>query len=102
MSEKAYELVEIAKRSGKIKKGVNEVTKSIERGKAKAVVIAEDASPKEIIMHIPLLCEEKKLACKEVPSKEELGVAAGMSVSTVAVAIIDEGDAKDQLKEFKK
>ncbi len=102
MSEKAYELVEIAKRSGKIKKGVNEVTKSIERGKAKVVITAQDASPKEIIMHIPLLCEEKGITHKEVPSKEELGVAAGMPISTVAVAILDEGEAKEQVKELAK
>ncbi len=102
MSEKAYEVVEIAKRTGKIQKGTNEVTKAIERGKAKAVVTAEDVSPKEITMHIPLLCEEKGIPHVQVSSREELGVAAGMPVSTVAVAVTDEGDAKEQLKELKK
>lgn len=100
MTEKAYELIELAKRSGKIKKGTNEVTKAIERGKAKVVVVAEDVSPKEITMHIPLLCEEKGIKCVMVPSKEELGVAAGMPLATVAVAVLEEGDGKDQLKEL--
>ena len=54
MSEKLYEAVELARKTGSIKKGINEVTKSIERGKAKFVVYAEDVSPKEITMHIPL------------------------------------------------
>ena len=102
MSEKAYELIEIAKTSGKIKKGVNEVTKAVERGKAKIVVVAEDVSPKEITMHIPLLCEDKKIKCITVPSKEELGVAAGMPIATVAVAVVEEGEAKAQLKELTK
>ncbi len=62
-TEKAFEAIEIAKSSGKLKKGANEVTKVIEKGKAKLVVIAEDTSPKEIIMHIPMLCEEKKITC---------------------------------------
>ena len=37
--KKAYEAVEIARKTGKIKKGVNEVTKSIERGVAKLVLL---------------------------------------------------------------
>ena len=40
--EKAYEAVEIAKKTGKLKKGVNEVTKAVERGIAKLVLIALD------------------------------------------------------------
>lgn len=102
MSEKAYELVELAKKSGKISKGVNEATKAIERGKAKIVIVAQDVSPKEIVMHLPLLAKDKGIKCVEVPSKEELGVAAGMTISTAAVAVVNEGDAKAQLKELSK
>lgn len=100
MSEQAYEAVELAKKTGKIKKGTNEVTKSIEKGTAKLVVIAQDVSPKEITMHIPMLCKEKNVAFVEVPSREELGAAAGMSVSTVAVVILEPGEAKNMLGQF--
>jgi len=93
MSEKAYEAIEVAKKTGKIKKGTNEVTKVIEKGTAKLVVVAQDVSPKEIIMHIPMLCKEKNVPYIEVPSREELGAAAGMPVPTVAVAITEPGDA---------
>ncbi len=95
MSEAAYEAIEVAKKTGKIRKGTNEVTKVIEKGQAKLVVIAGDVSPKEITMHIPMLCKEKNIQCVEVPSREELGAAAGMPVPTVAVAITDAGDGKD-------
>ena len=97
MSEKLYEAIEVARKTGKIKKGINEVTKMVERGKAKHVVYAEDVSPKEITMHLPLLCKEKGVACDAVASKEELGAAAGLPVGTGAVAIITEGDAKELL-----
>lgn len=100
MSEKAYEAIEAANKTGKIKRGTNEVTKAVERGKAKLVVVAQDTSPKEIIMHIPLLCKEKNIPCIEVQSKEELGAAAGMPVGTAAVAIMEAGDAKDIIAEF--
>lgn len=100
MSEKAYQAVELANKSGKIKKGVNEVTKVVEKGQAKLVLFAGDVSPKEIVMHLPMICKEKNIPCVEVPSRAELGAAAGLPVGTVAVAIVDAGEGKDLLKEF--
>lgn len=95
--ELAFEAVELAKSSGKIKKGTNEVTKAIEKQKAKLVLVAGDVSPAEIIMHIPLLAKEKDIPCITVGNKEELGAAAGLGVGTSSVAIVDEGDGKEQL-----
>jgi len=100
-SDKYYEAIEIARATGKIKKGGNEVTKSLERGEAKLVVIAKDVSPPEVTMHIPLLSKDKDIPCVEVPSREELGAAAGLSVSTTAVAITVEGEAKTIIKQIK-
>ncbi len=97
-SEKIYELIEQIRKSGKLKKGLNEVTKAIEKGKAKMVVVAQDINPKEITMHIPLLCKEKGVPYYEVPKKDELGASAGMSVGTAAVAVVHEGDAKEIIK----
>jgi large subunit ribosomal protein L7Ae len=91
---KGYDIVEMARKSGKIKKGTNEATKLLERGTAKS-----DVNPKEIVMHIPMLAKEKGIPCFEVPSKEELGAAAGLTKGTAAVAILDAGDAKNLLKE---
>ncbi len=96
--KKVYEAIEIARKSGKIRKGTNEVTKAIERGIAKFVFVAKDVNPPEITMHLSPLCEEKKALLCEVPSKDELGAAAGLSVPTVSIAIIDEGEARDILK----
>ena len=45
VADKALEAIDIARTSGKIRIGVNEVTKAIERGKAKLVVMAEDVYP---------------------------------------------------------
>jgi large subunit ribosomal protein L7Ae len=98
--DKVLEAVEIARSTGKIKKGTNEVTKSVEKGNAKLVVVAKDVSPPEIVMHLPMISKEKGILCVEVPSKEELGSAAGINVPTVSVAIVDEGEAKSLLKEI--
>ncbi|MBT3298212.1 50S ribosomal protein L7ae [archaeon] len=91
---KVLEAVEIARNTGKIRKGSNEATKAIEKGEAKLVVYAGDISPKEIVMHFPLLCKDKNVLCVEISKKEDLGAAAGIPVSTSAVAIVKEGDAK--------
>lgn len=96
--EEVYNIVEVARSTGKIRKGTNEVTKAVERGQAKIVVYAKDASPAEVVMHLTPLCDEKKVLCVEVPSKEELGTAAGLHISTVSVAVVEAGDAKDRIK----
>ncbi len=100
LQEKAYEAVEIAKKTGKIRKGTNEATKVIERGIAKLVVVADNINPPEIIMHLPVLCEEKDIPLVHVPSKEDLGAAAGLDVPTASVAIIQEGGARELIKEI--
>ena len=76
-----YEIVEKARKTGKIEKGINEVTKAIERGTAKLVVYAKDVNPKEIVQHLPLLCKEK------------LGISAGIKVPTSCIAIIESSEA---------
>lgn len=102
VTKKAIEAIEVAKKTGKIKKGVNEVTKAIERGITKLVVIAKDVNPKEILMHIPALCEEKKTPLVIVSNKSELGAAAGIEVGTSAVAVVKEGESKDLIKDIEK
>ncbi len=99
---KILEIVEVARTSGKIRKGANEVTKAIEKGDAKIVVYAEDVTPKEIIMHLPLLSKEKNVLCFKVSKKDDLGAAAGLAVGTAAVAVVKEGDAKAAIEALKR
>ena len=97
---KVLEAVEVARTSGKIRKGANEVTKAIEKGLAKLVVYAADVSPKEVVMHLPLLCKDKNVPCVQISKKDDLGAAAGLPVSTAAVAVVKEGDAKTAIEDI--
>jgi large subunit ribosomal protein L7Ae len=99
-SDKAYQLLQVAKDTGKIRKGTNESTKAIERGSAKLVVIAEDVEPPQIVAHLPILCDERKIAYLFVPSKLELGKSAGLDVGSAAVSILEPGDGAEALKEL--
>lgn len=102
LADKALEAIEVAKTTGKIKKGANEATKALERGAAKLVAIAKDVNPPEITMHIPILAKEKGVPCIEISSKEELGAAAGIKIGTSAIAITAEGTAKKTIQEINK
>lgn len=97
-----YSIIEKARKTGKIDKGTNEVTKAVELGVAKLVVYASDVNPKEIVQHLPVICKQKGIPCVEVDSKEKLGVAVGIPVSTAAVAVIQSGDAEKDIQSIKK
>lgn len=96
-----YSVIEKAKRTGKIEKGTNEVTKSLERGVAKVVFYAADVEPKEIVAHLPVLAKEKGIKCVEVDNKQKLGLACGIGVATSSVAIIQAGDAEKDIAQLK-
>ncbi len=98
--DRVYEMVETARDTGKVRKGTNEVTKLVERGDALFVVMAEDVSPEEILAHMPLLCEEREVPYAYVPSKQELGVAAGLGKSTASCCIVDPGKGKGLVDEL--
>jgi large subunit ribosomal protein L7Ae len=100
LSDKTLQLLEMAKNSGKIRKGTNETTKAIEKSIAQLVVIAEDVDPEEIVMHLPALCDEKKITYIFVPSKQDLGRAAGVDRPMAAAAIVEAGEGKSLLKEI--
>jgi large subunit ribosomal protein L7Ae len=96
----AYEALQIASKTGVVRKGTNEATKAVERAQAKLVVIAEDVDPPEVIAHLPLLCEERKIPYVFVPSKDKIGSAVGIDVPAASACIIKEGDATGLIKEI--
>ena len=100
LANKALEALELARDTGKIKKGTNEATKAIERGSAKLVLIAEDIEPAEIVAHIAPLSEEKKAPYIFIKSQKDLGAASGLGVSCATVAIVDSGKAVEIVQDI--
>jgi len=98
--EKAFQALQVARDTGKIKKGTNETTKAVERGVAKLVLIAEDVEPPQVVAHLPILCEERKIPYLFVPSKLDLGRSAGIEVGSAAISIIEPGEAAETVKEL--
>jgi large subunit ribosomal protein L7Ae len=100
IADAAYEALQIAAKTGNVRKGTNETTKAIERAQAKLVIIAEDVDPPEVVAHLPLLCEERKIPYVFVPSKEKVGGALGIDVGAASACIVKEGDATGLVKEL--
>src|SRR3989440_12849654 len=91
--DKTYQILQVAKDTGKLGKGTNEWTKAIERGIAKLVVIAEDDEAPQVAAHLPILCEGRKIPYLYVPSKLGLGKSAGLHVGSAAISVVVPSEA---------
>ncbi|MFB6142810.1 MAG: 50S ribosomal protein L7Ae [Halorientalis sp.] len=100
LAEDALAALEVARDTGRVKKGTNETTKAIERGNAELVFVAEDVQPEEIVMHLPELADEKSVPYLFVETQDDIGHAAGLEVGSAAAAIVDAGDADDDVDDI--
>jgi len=100
IQDAAYEALQIATQTGKVRKGTNETTKAIEKAQAKLVIIAENVEPPEVVAHLPILCAERKIPYVFVPDKNKIGTAIGIDVPAASACIIEAGDATGLIKEI--
>ena len=100
LTTKILEVVQSANNYKQLKKGANEATKTLNRGISDLIVMAADAEPLEILLHLPLVCEDKNVPYVFVPSKSALGRACGVSRPVIAASILaNEGSQlKSQIK----
>lgn len=100
IQNKALEALELARDTGKIKKGANEATKAIERSTAQLVLIGGDVEPEEIVMHLAPLCDEKQIPYIFVNRQNDIGAASGLEVGSTVAAIVKPGKAKEIVDEL--
>lgn len=92
LATKILSLVQQAANYQQLKKGANEATKTLNRGLSEFIVMAADAEPLEILLHLPLLCEDKNVPYVFVRSKQALGRACGVSRPVIAASVtLNEG-----------
>ncbi|KAI3914833.1 hypothetical protein MKW92_024120 [Papaver armeniacum] len=94
------DLIQQAFNYKQLKKGS---TKTLNRGISEFVVMAADAEPLEILLHLPLLAEDKNVPYVFVPSKEALGRACGVTRPVIACSVTsNEGSQlKTQITQLK-
>jgi U4/U6 small nuclear ribonucleoprotein SNU13 len=59
----------------------------VNRGVCELAILSADTVPLAILLHLPLLCEDKNVPYVYVPSKVQLGRACGVSRSVIAASI---------------
>jgi len=92
LTQKILELVQQAANYKQLRKGAKEATKTLNRGISEFIVMAADAEPLEILLHLPLLCEDKNVPYVFVRSKQALGRACGVSRAVIACSVtVNEG-----------
>jgi len=92
LTKKILEIVQQASNYKQLKKGANEATKTLNRGISEFIVMAADAEPLEILLHLPLLCEDKNVPYVFVRSKQALGRACGVARPVIACSVtVNEG-----------
>jgi len=92
LTTKILNLVQQAMNYKQLRKGANEATKTLNRGISEFIICAADAEPLEILLHLPLLCEDKNVPYVFIRSKQALGRACGVSRPVIACSITsDEG-----------
>eukprot|EP00062_Callorhinchus_milii_P017737 gi/632970460/ref/XP_007901665.1/ PREDICTED: H/ACA ribonucleoprotein complex subunit 2 [Callorhinchus milii] len=87
LSKKLYKCVRKAAKLKHIRRGVKEVQKFINKGEKGIVVLAGDTLPIDVYSHLPILCEDKDIPYAYIPSKSDLGAAAGSKRPTCAIMI---------------
>ena len=86
-----------------LKKGANEATKTLNRGISEIVILAADTQPLAILLHLPLLAEDKNVPYVYVPSKMALGRACGVSRPVISCSITtnEASDLMNQIRTLK-
>ncbi|CAD7951069.1 unnamed protein product [Amoebophrya sp. A120] len=81
------DLVQQAANYKQLKKGANEATKTLNRGTCEIIILAADTEPLEILLHLPLVCEDKNVPYVFVKSRAALGRACGVNRAVIACSI---------------
>ncbi|KAH7099548.1 L30e-like protein [Auriculariales sp. MPI-PUGE-AT-0066] len=87
LTNQILDLVQQAGNYKQLKKGANEATKTLNRGIAEFIVLTADTEPIEILLHLPLLCEDKNVPYVFIPNKTALGRACGVSRPVIAASV---------------
>ncbi|EKG20839.1 H/ACA ribonucleoprotein complex subunit Nhp2 eukaryote [Macrophomina phaseolina MS6] len=103
LSQEILDLVQQCSHYRQLKKGANEATKTLNRGVSEIIILAADTSPLAILLHLPLLCEDKNVPYVYVPSKMALGRACGVSRAVIAASITtnEASDLMGQIRTLK-
>ncbi|KAJ5715169.1 uncharacterized protein N7483_012350 [Penicillium malachiteum] len=103
LTQELLDILQQGTHSQQVKKGANEATKALNHGVSELIIIAGDASPLAIVMHLPLICEDKNIPYVFVLSKIAFGRACGVNRPIIAASINtnEASDLAGQIQQLK-
>lgn len=91
MNEPILSLLGMARRAGKLSLGFEAVSQAVQRGKAKAVFLASDLSPRTE-RELQRICAPKNIPVKRLPFSIQ-AITAAVGTSSGTAAVLDNGFA---------
>jgi H/ACA ribonucleoprotein complex subunit 2 len=86
-TKKLHKLVKKASQAKFVRRGVKEVVKALRKGSKGFCIIAGDISPIDVVVHLPVMCEDRRIPYFYVPSKLDLGAAASTKRPTSCILV---------------
>lgn len=86
-TKKLHKLVKKASQAKFVRRGVKEVVKALRKGSKGFCIIAGDISPIDVVVHLPIMCEDRRIPYFYVPSKLDLGAAASTKRPTSCILV---------------
>jgi H/ACA ribonucleoprotein complex subunit 2 len=86
-TKKIHKLVKKASQAKFVRRGVKEVVKALRKGSKGFCIIAGDISPIDVVVHLPIMCEDRRIPYFYVPSKLDLGAAASTKRPTSCILV---------------
>ncbi|XP_075398169.1 H/ACA ribonucleoprotein complex subunit 2 [Tenrec ecaudatus] len=87
LTRKLYKCIKKAVKQKQIRRGVKEVQKFLNKGEKGIMILAGDTLPVEVYCHLPVMCEDRNLPYVYIPSKTDLGAAAGSKRPTCVIMV---------------
>ncbi|VTJ72109.1 Hypothetical predicted protein [Marmota monax] len=84
---KLYKCIKKAVKQKQIRRRVKEVQKFINKSEKGIMVLAKDTLPIEVYCHLPVMCEDQNMSYVYIPSKTDLGAAAGSKRPTCVIMV---------------
>ncbi|XP_040200309.1 H/ACA ribonucleoprotein complex subunit 2 [Rana temporaria] len=99
LTKRLYKCIKKAVKQKNIRRGVKEVQKFINKGEKGIVVLAGDTLPIEVYCHVPVMCEDRGIPYTYIPSKSDLGAAAGSKRPTCVIMVKPNSEYEDSYNE---
>jgi len=101
-AKKVYKLIKKGTKAKSIRSGLKDVQSRIRKGETGLVIFAGDVTPVDVMVHMPVVCEDKQIPYIYTPSRMDLGAAMGVKRGCLMILVKEHDDIKELYDEVSK